>query len=327
MGATWSQFFPPSPILTEKNLPSQEGKVFIVTGGASGICYELVSILYHAGAKVYLAGRSEPNARRAFASIRAAGPADFSPGEIRFLPLDLADLNSVKAAAASVRGRESRLDVLWNNAAVSLPPAGSVSVQGHELQLATNCLGPWLLAQQLLPLLRLTASLEPPGAGRVVWSSSIVVDLSAPPNGGDFAASNAQSSLNDRQANYAFSKTGNWFLAAELARAEGSHGILSVTQNPGNLWTDLTRHERWMAWLARPLLYPARMGVYTELWAGLAPELGMEANGGYVVPWGRLHPAPRPDLVEALKSRDDGGTGRAEEFRRWCEQRTEAFMN
>ena len=36
MGATFSQFFPPKPNLTETNLPSQEGKVFIVTGGASG---------------------------------------------------------------------------------------------------------------------------------------------------------------------------------------------------------------------------------------------------------------------------------------------------
>ena len=58
MGVTFSQFFPPTPTLTEANLPSQKGKVFIVTGGASGVGFELCSILYQKGGKVYLAGRS-----------------------------------------------------------------------------------------------------------------------------------------------------------------------------------------------------------------------------------------------------------------------------
>ncbi|KAF7196804.1 Short-chain dehydrogenase/reductase sthC [Pseudocercospora fuligena] len=62
MGASYSQFFPPPPTLTESNLPSQSGKVFIVTGGAAGVGYELSKILYHAGGKVYIAGRSEKNA-------------------------------------------------------------------------------------------------------------------------------------------------------------------------------------------------------------------------------------------------------------------------
>ena len=41
--------FPPSPTLTEDNLPSQAGKVFIITGGTSGIGYELCRILYQIG--------------------------------------------------------------------------------------------------------------------------------------------------------------------------------------------------------------------------------------------------------------------------------------
>ena len=326
MGITFSQFFPPEPVLTEKNLPSQAGKVFIVTGGTSGVGFELATILYHAGAKVYIAGRSEPDARRVIASIRASAPssASSSPtGALEFLLLDLADLSSIRAAATTFHSRESRLDVLWNNAGVSLPPSGSTSAQGHELQLATNCLGPYLLTQLLLPLLRATGARAPAAAVRVVWSSSIVVDLSAPRGG--FLLSDIATPARDPQANYANTKTGNWFLAAALARAERARGILSVTQNPGNLWTNLTRHRPWLGWAARPLLYPARMGAYTELWAGLAEEVGMESGGGYVVPWGRVHPGPRQDLVDAVRGRDEGGTGRAEEFAAWCEEQVKEF--
>jgi hypothetical protein len=67
------------------------------------------------------------------------------------------------------------------------------------------------------------------------------------------------------------------------------------------------------------------MGAYTELWAGLSPEVTMETNGGYVVPWGRIHPAPRQDLLDALKSTQDGGIGRAGEFWEWCEKKVAEY--
>lgn len=80
-----------------------------------------------------------------------------------------------------------------------------------------------------------------------------------------------------------------------------------------------------MLWAASPLLYDAKMGAYTELWAGLSEELTMERSGGAVVPWGRMHPAPRKDLVDACRSVEEGGTGQAGEFREWCERETKEF--
>lgn len=62
-----------------------------------------------------------------------------------YLSLSLNDLTTIKPAVEKFLVTESRLDVLFNNASVSSPPRGSVSPQGHELQLATNCLGPHLL--------------------------------------------------------------------------------------------------------------------------------------------------------------------------------------
>ncbi|KAF2096203.1 putative steroid dehydrogenase [Rhizodiscina lignyota] len=322
MGVTFSQFFPPTPALTEANLPSQKGKVFIVTGGASGIGFELCRILYQASATVYLAGRSENNAQTAISRIKALPAA--SPGELKFLEVSLDDLNTLKPAVDAFTAAESRLDVLFNNAGVSNPPHGSVSAQGHELQMATNCLGPYFLTQLLLPTLKQTAQSAAPGAVRVVWTSSIAVDLTAPKTGIDIEELTTPSK--DQQKNYTTSKTGNWFLASALASEVGPDGILSVTQSPGNLKTALTRHVSWVVPLvAVPLLYKARMGAYTELWAGLSEDLKIEDGGKYVLPWGRLHPSPRADLLAALKTRDEGGTGVAALFLDHCEKQTADF--
>ncbi|KAI9791486.1 MAG: hypothetical protein M1816_003830 [Peltula sp. TS41687] len=325
MGVTFSQLYPPSPSLTEQNLPSQKGKVFIVTGGASGIGLELATILFHAGGKVYIAGRSEAKARQSIESVKSlADDTSSSPGQLEYLPLELDDLSSIKSSAETFQSKESRLDVLWNNAGVSLPPIGSVSKQGHELQVGTNCLGPFLFTQLLLPSLRAAAQDSAAGSVRVVWTSSVVVDTSAPRGG--MIMADLDSPPRDKTRNYVASKTGNWFLASELARQVGPHGILSVSQNPGNLNTNLLRHARWMKLMSFPLLHRAQMGAYTELWAGLPPDLTMEMNGSYVIPWGRAHPSPRKDLLDALKTVDEGGTGQAGEFREWCEKQVTEYM-
>ena len=209
MGSTWSQLFPPSPQLTETNLPSLQGKIFLITGGASGVGQELASILYGAGGTVYIAGRSKENGERAIKQIKSS-KSSAPNGHISFIFLDLQDLATIKPAVETFKEKEARLDVLWNNAGVSLPPQGSVSKQGHELQLATNCLGPFLLTQLLLPSLQAAHS-----SARVVWTSSLMVDMSAPKGGIELA--DVVSPPKDKTKNYVASKTGNWFLASELA--------------------------------------------------------------------------------------------------------------
>jgi NAD(P)-dependent dehydrogenase (short-subunit alcohol dehydrogenase family) len=324
MGVTWSQLFPPKPSLTEASLPSQKGKVFIVTGGYSGLGFELCTILAQAGGKVYLAGRSEEKTQAVIAKVKAL-PAIASPAvEIVFLPLSLDDLTTIKPAVATFTAAESRLDVLFNNAGVSNPPRGSVSPQGHELQLATNCLGPYLLAQLLVPTLQHTAKTAPPATVRVIWTSSIVVDVPARKVGLELAE--LEHPHADQQHNYVNTKVGNWFLADALAAQAGGDGILSLVQNPGNLKTDLTRHlPAIVPLLAAPLLYPARMGAYTALWAAFSSELKVEDGGKYVLPWGRLHPSPRADLLAAMKAKEDGGTGVAAGFMEYCDKQVAEF--
>ncbi|KAH8705250.1 putative short-chain dehydrogenase [Talaromyces proteolyticus] len=322
MGITWSLFFPPPPNITERNLQSQNGKVFIVTGGYSGIGFELCKILYQAGGKVYLAGRSEEKAQAAIAEIKSLplkNTLSTEAGDILFLSISLDDLKTIKPAVDTFTASESRLDVLFNNAGVSNPPQGSVSSQGHELQLATNCLGPHLFTQLLLPTLQKTARSSPSASVRVIWTGSIVVDLSAP-KGGPSIADFEQPST-DQQRNYTNSKLGNWYLAKGLAEQAGGDGILSLAQNPGNLKTALVRHmPAIVPIIVRPLLYSANYGAYTALWTAFSKELTIDDGGKYVLPWGRLHPSPRADLLEAMKSGEDGTAGNGAKFVEFCDR-------
>ena len=129
----YTQLYPPPAPLTEANLSpnSLHGKIYVVTGGNAGIGYELVKILFLKGAKVYMASRSRAKAEAAIQTISTECKEE-TKGEILFLELDLGDLESVKKAARMFGEKETRLDVLWNNAGVAAMPVGTKTKQGYE---------------------------------------------------------------------------------------------------------------------------------------------------------------------------------------------------
>jgi retinol dehydrogenase-12 len=108
----------PTAELTEQNLPNQAGRVFIVTGGYAGLGYELSKILYQHDGTVYIAGRSQEKGNKAISSICEAVPR--SKGKLEFMHIDLGDLASIKPGVEKFLSKESRLDVLTNNAGVSV---------------------------------------------------------------------------------------------------------------------------------------------------------------------------------------------------------------
>lgn len=74
------------------------------------------------------------------------------------------------------------------------------------------------------------------------------------------------------------------------------------------------------------MLHHPRFGAYTELFAGLSHEIKAEQTGSYIIPWGRIF-VPRKDLLEAMKSREEGGSGTAAAFWSWCETETAKYDN
>lgn len=234
-------------------------------------------------------------------------------------------MSTIKSSVENFLARESQLHVLWNNAGVSQPKVGSVSKQGLELQLATNCVGPFLFTSLLLPLLKSTAKASADGhSSRVVWLSSQIVELSAPKDG--LVLEEIRSPPKDKARNYTNSNMGNWLLAYELAHRAGSDGILSVALNPGAALTNLFGHTPCLTYLAFPLLHKAELAALSELYAGLSPDITADNNGCYILPWGRISTNPREDIVQAMKSKDEGGKGYAAEFWEICASHCSKYM-
>src|SRR6187402_445523 len=114
-------------------LPDQSGRTIVITGGNSGLGFEAAKRLADAGAHVVLACRDEEKGRDAAARIG---------GSTEVQHLDTSSLDSVRDFA---EGAPERIDVLINNAGVMATDEAR-TVDGFELQFATNYLGAFALA-------------------------------------------------------------------------------------------------------------------------------------------------------------------------------------
>jgi NAD(P)-dependent dehydrogenase (short-subunit alcohol dehydrogenase family) len=139
-----------------------EGKVAVVTGGASGIGRVTAGALAAEGARVGIADLDEAGGRAVAAAIRdAGGDAFFRRTDVR----SLADLEAVLDEAA---GRHGRLDVLVNNAAVAIPgSAGEMAEDDWARTLDVNLTGVWRGMRAAIP--RMLAQ----GGGSIVNLSSV----------------------------------------------------------------------------------------------------------------------------------------------------------
>lgn len=257
--------------------------------------------------------------------------AGAAAGLVKFLQLDLNDLHSVACAADAFAAQETRLDVLWNNAGpgANVLHAGAKTAQGLEPTMGIHCVATLLLTVRLLPLLQAAAAGAPPGATRVVWTTSFMGEGQSPPNGVEL--DKLRDGTADGVRNYAAAKAGVWMLGRELAARQGGGGtpdgtpaVLSVVQNPGNVRAGSYDGNSAAAMLSlSPLLHETKSGVYTELFAGLAPDVAREGAGCYVVPWGRVRKdadCPRKDILEAMKREAEGGKGYGKKLWDWCEE-------
>lgn len=252
---------------TADDVTDQSGKCFIVTGANTGIGFEAAKMLAGKGARVLLACRDAGKANEAIGRIGG--------GTMAHLPLDLADLASVRRAA-EIAAQEPRLDVLLNNAGVMFPPL-TRTAQGFELQWGVNHLGGFALTALLLPKLAETA------ASRVVVTSSL-----AHQRGNiQWDDLNAEKGYN-RSARYSDSKLANLLHVAELdrrLRAVGSP-VKAIGCHPGIATTELMRHAgpfRVFTPLFGMLLNTAAMGAWPALQAACDPGA---VAGGYYGPQG-----------------------------------------
>ncbi|KAI1449279.1 putative steroid dehydrogenase [Annulohypoxylon stygium] len=318
LGAIWTQFFPPrnGAPLTEANLPSQAGKVFIVTGGSSGLGYELSRILYGAGGKVYISTRSEENAHNAISRIKAhyhdrdtpsteagagvdsdaeaervtgqqsataatvATAAPSKRGHCEFIPMDIADFTTIVSAVQEFLQREGpdgRLDILFNNVGTGARKNAPRTPQGHEYHFATNSIGPYFLTRELMPFLSSTAAKSPKDSVRVVWPASVLVEMMSPQSGIRKEFLQDTRNVTDRNELYSSSKAANWFLASEFARRTSQTGVVHISGNPGNYLTNIWRHTpSLLFYVLWPILRNPVHGAETYLWMASSDSVTMD---------------------------------------------------
>lgn len=208
---------------TAEQLPDLSGKVYVITGGNSGIGFEAAKHLGNAGADVVLASRSLAKAEAAARDLHT-----HVRGKIDVVQLDLSDLSSVRLAAEDIRKKCNKIDALINNAGIMQTPEQK-TVDGFEMQFGTNHLGHFLLSGLLIDLVEAAA-------GRVVTVSSIA-HIPGAIRFDDLMGKKEYSSMTA----YAQSKGANLIFALELDRRlqASGHKSISIACHPGYSNTNL----------------------------------------------------------------------------------------
>ena len=278
---------------TVHNMPRQDGRRAIITGGNSGIGYEAALELARHGAAVVLACRNPTKAEDAATRLRREVPT----ANVTVAALDLASLDSVRAFAAAEIANSKPLDLLLNNAGLMAPKQRRETSDGFELQFGTNVLGHFALTGLLLPKLQDRAQKVQATGGlvegehtppRIVYLASIV-HKAGKLHFDDPQSTHGYSPLGAYQQ----SKLADLMLSFELdrrLRATGS-SILSVAAHPGIANTNLfltedhvgfeRRVRQFMGNLFDRFLNSTAQGAIPTLFAATSPAADA---GGYYGP-------------------------------------------
>jgi NAD(P)-dependent dehydrogenase (short-subunit alcohol dehydrogenase family) len=254
-------------------------KVVLITGCTSGIGIETARAMKATGAKVYVTGRSLSKGNEILSSL-------LEPGRFELLELKLDSLASVRACAAAFQARETKLNILINNAGVMAIPTRTTTEDNFETQFGTNHLGHFLLFQLLKP--QLLAGSTPDFHSRVInltsvghrYSPVLVDDL-------NLSAAGAY----QQWPAYGHSKTAVIWMANEVERRYGNRGAASSDEKPsihglsvapGGIRSGLQKHvpefeAMWEIPEVKRAEKNVEQGAATTVWA--AVEKGLEGKG------------------------------------------------
>lgn len=248
--------------------------IAIVTGANNGIGFETTIGMAKAGYQVVMACRNAEKAEAAKTRILESVP----DAKLDILILDLSLPESVRRFAKNFRSKYPKLDVLINNAGV-LDYSGRKNLQGHELQLATNHFGHFLLTSMLLELM-------PDNSQSRVVSLSSIAHKSASIHFNDIHCEKA----NEKGAAYGQSKLACLMFGDELDRRLKKAGkkILSVSAHPGGsdsgLFDDMSRIQYHVLKLLGPFItHSNESAAKPSLHAALSQEV---RGGEYYGPQG-----------------------------------------
>jgi retinol dehydrogenase-12 len=245
------------------------GRTVLVTGANAGIGRATAEALCARGARVHLACRSETKTKPVLDALHAAHGEQAAA----FLPLDLGDFASVRAAAQRYLEGGEPLHVLIHNA--GLAGSRGTTKEGHELTFGTNHLGPFLFNQLLLERVKQSAP------ARIVWVSSKSHRMA-----GTIRWDRLHGKTRSRTslAEYAESKLANILTAKALASRLQGTGVMTYALHPGVVASDIWRDVP--VWLRVPMIKLRGMvtneeGARTSVWCATEPSLAAETGHYY----------------------------------------------
>jgi NAD(P)-dependent dehydrogenase (short-subunit alcohol dehydrogenase family) len=195
-----------------KDLFGLDGRVAVVTGGATGIGRAMAGALADAGARVVLVSRSTSALERAVGEIRGVG------GRAELVTADLADRVQLGRAADEIVSLAGDPDILVNAAAINRrPPMAELTTEDWDATLAINLTAPFLLGQRFGP------AMASRGFGRII-------NLGSQQTARAFGNSGA----------YGVSKAAIAGLTRSQAEAWSPHGVCANTVVPGFVRTPMT---------------------------------------------------------------------------------------
>lgn len=191
----------------------------MVTGGYSGLGLETTRALTATGARVFVPARRPDVARTALKEVK----------NCEVIPMDLADMDSVRSACAHISGRLDRLDLLMAVAGVMATPERRVG-PGWECQFTANHFGHFTLACELYLLLAAA------DGARVVANSSAGHTLT----GIRWHDPHFRTGY-DKWLAYGQAKTANALFAVHLDALGKDDGVRAFALHPGKIITGLQR--------------------------------------------------------------------------------------
>ncbi|MCA9545638.1 MAG: SDR family oxidoreductase [Myxococcales bacterium] len=244
------------------------GKVCLVTGANTGIGQVTAHDLARRGAHVFLACRSEAKTRPVIDAIKA----DTGNEKVEFLPLDLGDLDSVRACVEQFKARRLPLHVLVANA--GLAGQKGLTKSGFELAFGVNHVGHALFIRLLVDTLKASTP-----SRIVIVASRAHTRVKRWDLGGIQKPTKTLTGFPE----YCTSKLANVYFARALARRLEGSGVNVYSLHPGVVASDIWRKvPQPFRWLMTRSMVTVEEGAQTQIHCATAPECS-DQHGLYYV--------------------------------------------
>jgi NAD(P)-dependent dehydrogenase (short-subunit alcohol dehydrogenase family) len=267
---------------TLADMPSQEGKLALVTGANRGLGWQIADALAGAGARVVMACRDTRRAEAASLNIRRKHPK----ARLELLQIDLADLASVRRCAEQFRMLHTHLDLLVHNGAAILAPHGRTR-DGFETHLGVNHYAPFLLTGLLLE------PLQAAPAARVISMASLAHRMAS---GLDLDDQHYEKRPYKDMDAYGASKIAALLFTFELQRRlqAARSPVIAVAAHPGYTNTNPDTGGFWLRMATRVFAQKAGAGALPALYAATATDV---RGGDYFGPGGFKELGGKPKRV------------------------------